>query len=332
MTAPRYSSGTSIVTASTGSWILPSISRVTTCGLPTVSSKPSRRMISTRTASWSSPRACTSQASGRSVVEHPQRHVADELAVEPVLDLASGQLVAALAGERRRVDADVIDRLGSSTVMTGSGRGSSRSAQRFADRDVGEPGDGDDLAGGRRPRRPRRARGSRSRRARRPWPARSCRRPCTRRRSGRGACSPFTTRHDGEAADVGRGVEVGDPGLQGMPGLVRGRGDRARRASANSGLEVGARRRPGRAVRRAGAGVRCRRSGTRSGARRRRGRGTARTTSSTTSPMRASGRSILLTTSDDRQVGARAPCAARSGSAAAGPRWRRRAAARRRPS
>ena len=41
--------------------------RVTTCGLPTVSSKPSRRIISTRTASCSSPRPWTSQVSGRSV-------------------------------------------------------------------------------------------------------------------------------------------------------------------------------------------------------------------------------------------------------------------------
>ena len=35
---PRYSSGASIVSRSTGSCTLPSISRVTTCGLPTVSS------------------------------------------------------------------------------------------------------------------------------------------------------------------------------------------------------------------------------------------------------------------------------------------------------
>ena len=40
---------------------------VTTWGLPTVSSKPSRRMISTRIASCSSPRPWTSHVSGRSV-------------------------------------------------------------------------------------------------------------------------------------------------------------------------------------------------------------------------------------------------------------------------
>src|SRR5436190_556636 len=64
VTTPMYSSGTSMATRSTGSFFLPSISRVKTSGLPTVSSKPSRRMISTRTASWSSPRPCTSQTSG----------------------------------------------------------------------------------------------------------------------------------------------------------------------------------------------------------------------------------------------------------------------------
>ena len=63
---PRYSSGASIATRSTGSCSLPSIVRVTTCGLPTVSSNPSRRIISTSTASCSSPRPWTSQRSGRS--------------------------------------------------------------------------------------------------------------------------------------------------------------------------------------------------------------------------------------------------------------------------
>ena len=43
------------------------MTRVTTWGLPTVSSKPSRFIISTKIASWSSPRPCTSHVSGRSV-------------------------------------------------------------------------------------------------------------------------------------------------------------------------------------------------------------------------------------------------------------------------
>ncbi|CAM5463012.1 hypothetical protein SCALM49S_03422 [Streptomyces californicus] len=65
--APRCSSGESIVMRSMGSYVLPSICLVTTSGLPTVSSKPSRRICSTRMASASSPRPWTSQASGRSV-------------------------------------------------------------------------------------------------------------------------------------------------------------------------------------------------------------------------------------------------------------------------
>ena len=44
-----------------GSWSLSPSSLVTTWGLPTVSSKPSRLIDSTSTASWSSPRPCTSQ-------------------------------------------------------------------------------------------------------------------------------------------------------------------------------------------------------------------------------------------------------------------------------
>ncbi len=65
--APTNSSGQSMVIASNGSCSLPSMVWVTTCGLPTVSSKPSRRICSTSTASASSPRPCTSQASGRSM-------------------------------------------------------------------------------------------------------------------------------------------------------------------------------------------------------------------------------------------------------------------------
>ena len=64
--APRYSSGASMVSCSNGSCRRPSgPMRVTTWGFPTVSSNPSRRMFSTRIASASSPRPCTSHASGR---------------------------------------------------------------------------------------------------------------------------------------------------------------------------------------------------------------------------------------------------------------------------
>ena len=57
VTVPENSSGTSTVSRSKGSWRTPSISLISTCGLPTVSSKPSRRIASISTASWSSPRA-----------------------------------------------------------------------------------------------------------------------------------------------------------------------------------------------------------------------------------------------------------------------------------
>ena len=67
VTAPWYSEGVSMVSISYGSMVLPSTTWVTTCGLPTVISKPSRRMFSIRTDSAISPRPCTSQASGRSV-------------------------------------------------------------------------------------------------------------------------------------------------------------------------------------------------------------------------------------------------------------------------
>ena len=67
-------------------------------------------------------------------------------AVEPVLDLAGGELVAVLAGERREVDADGdADR----RLVDGDHRQRARVVevgQRLADRDVGHAGDGDDLA------------------------------------------------------------------------------------------------------------------------------------------------------------------------------------------
>ena len=100
--APRKSSGTSIESRSIGSCSLPPTSRVTTWGLPTVSSKPSRRIVSTSTASCSSPRPCTSQVSRRSDVDHADRHVPDQLPLEPVLHHARGQPGAGLARERRR--------------------------------------------------------------------------------------------------------------------------------------------------------------------------------------------------------------------------------------
>ena len=148
VTAPRYSSGTSMVSRSTGSCTLPSISRVTTCGLPTVSSKPSRRICSTRMASASSPRPCTSQVSGRSVGQHPERDVADQLrssrsltrravTLVPLTRPASGEVLVPM----------VIEMAGSSTVISGSGARVLRVGQGLADHDLRDAGDGDDVAG-----------------------------------------------------------------------------------------------------------------------------------------------------------------------------------------
>jgi hypothetical protein len=123
-----YSSGTSTVTRSTGSWTTPSTRRRRTCGWPTVSSKPSRRIISTRIASCSSPRPCTSQESGRSVSSTrietlPTSSVSSRARTWRAVSLspsrpASGEVLMPT----------VTDSDGSSTRMTGSGRGSSGSA------------------------------------------------------------------------------------------------------------------------------------------------------------------------------------------------------------
>ena len=141
-----YSSGASTATRSTGSCTLPSTSLVSTSGLPTVSSKPSRRMISIRTASWSSPRPCTSHAVGAVVGKHAERDVADELLVEARLHLAGGELVPFGAGQRRRVDPErhrerrlVDDGHGQRARILEVG-------DRLADRHLGEAGDRDDLA------------------------------------------------------------------------------------------------------------------------------------------------------------------------------------------
>ena len=128
VTVPRCSSGMSIVTRSTGSQRLPSMMRVTTTGLPTVSSKPSRRIVSTSTASCSSPRAWTSQASGRSVgltrmLTLPTSSASSRFFTRRAVIFepsrpASGEVLIPI----------VIASAGSSTVITGSGRGSSGSA------------------------------------------------------------------------------------------------------------------------------------------------------------------------------------------------------------
>ncbi len=67
VTPPTPSSGRSQTRSSIGSWTSPSTVLRTGSGFETVSSYPSRRMFSTITASWSSPRPTTLKASGVSV-------------------------------------------------------------------------------------------------------------------------------------------------------------------------------------------------------------------------------------------------------------------------
>ncbi len=139
----------SIARRSTGSCRRPSISRVSTCGLPTVSSKPSRRSVSTSTASCSSPRPCTSQVSGRSVgftrietlptSSWSRRDLSSRAVSLSPERPASGEVLIPI----------VMPSAGSSTVTGGSGCGSSRVGDRVADHHVRQPRQGDDLTGSR---------------------------------------------------------------------------------------------------------------------------------------------------------------------------------------
>ena len=128
VTTPRKSSGTSIESRSIGSCSSPSTSRVTTCGLPTVSSKPSRRIVSTSTASCSSPRPCTSQVSRRSVSS-------TRIATLPTSSCSSRSCTMRAVSREPDWPASgellipiVTPSAGSSIAIRGSGRGSSGSA------------------------------------------------------------------------------------------------------------------------------------------------------------------------------------------------------------
>ena len=267
-----YSSGASIASRSTGSCTLPSTSLVTTCGLPTVSSKPSRRISSTSTASWSSPRPCTSHVSGRSVGSTRSETLPISSASSLLFTWLAVSLVPSSPASGEVLMPTVIESDGSSTCSTGSGRGSSRSASVSPIVTSGMPGDGDDVA-----------------------------------RAGLGGLDaverlghvelghlgaldgavgaapgdllPLADRAvadpaDREPADVRRRVEVRDERLERVALLVDGRRDRLEQQVEQRPQVVGElvdrRARPG-------PPSRCsRRSGTRSGSRRRRGRGRAR--------------------------------------------------------
>ena len=200
--------------------------------------------------------------------------------------------------------------------------------ERLADRDLGQPGHGDDLA--------------------RPGlvgvdpverlgdvelghasPARWCRRRGTRRSAGPCGSCPWRTRQSARRPDVGGGVEVGDLRLERVV-RARTRAPGCARAAGRTAARGRCPRRPPRA-RPSRPSRSCRRSGTRSAPRRRRGRGTARRPRRP--PRRCARRAGRPCSPRGSPAAApRAPCAARSGSGAAGPRRRRPAAARRRPS
>ena len=218
----------------------PSTSFVSTSGFPTVSSKPSRRISSTRIASWSSPRPCTSHASGRERRADAQRDVADELRSRAApSDLARGQPVALGAGERARVDPD---RDRQARLVDGRHRQRPRIVRvgdRLADRHLGQPGERDDLAG------PGLVGGDAFERLGdvelgRPGRSRSCRRRGTRRSGAPLRSDPVADPQQRQPADVGARVEVRDERLE---RVLRGRGsapESSRGASRTAGFRSGA--------------------------------------------------------------------------------------------
>ena len=118
-----------MVSRSNGSCTLPLTCRITTCGLPMVSSKPSRRMVSTRMASASSPRPCTSQVSGRSVVSTRIETLPTSSASSRFFTWRAVSLVPpSLPASGEVLIPTVIEMAGSSTVIGGSATGFSGSA------------------------------------------------------------------------------------------------------------------------------------------------------------------------------------------------------------
>ncbi len=124
-----YSGGMSIVIRSYGSWISPPTSRSRTSGRDAVSSKPSRRICSIRTASWSSPRPRTSNAS----LDSAGRTSIDTL---PSTSFSSRALICRLVTNLPSRPAsgevftpNVIRRVGASTSSRGNGRGSAGSVR-----------------------------------------------------------------------------------------------------------------------------------------------------------------------------------------------------------
>ena len=139
--------------------------------------------------------------------------VAQHLAGQAVAEVAAGDVLADLAGQRRRVDAERHAQHGLVDGEAGERVGVGRVGERVADLDLGEAGQheqvaGDDLLGRRRGRRPSTASSSAGLRATAAPSA------CTSA-TGRSARSvPAHDPPDGEAAEVVGRVEVGDQGLE----------------------------------------------------------------------------------------------------------------------
>ena len=128
VTAPMNASGMSMTRYSIGSSVWPFSVRVMMVGLPTSSSNPSRRIISMRIASWSSPRPDTRNVSGESVSSTRMPTLMwrsfmrrsrswGEVTNRPSLP-ASGEMLAEKS----------IDTVGSSMRISGSATGASPSA------------------------------------------------------------------------------------------------------------------------------------------------------------------------------------------------------------
>ena len=137
----------SIVTRSYGSWVSPSTVRSRTSGREAVSSKPSRRICSMRTASWSSPRPRTSNASavsaGRTSIETLPRTSFSRRAL--IWRLVTYLPSRPASGEV--LTPNVMRSVGASTSSRGSGRGSAGSVSVSPIVTSGRPGDADDVAG-----------------------------------------------------------------------------------------------------------------------------------------------------------------------------------------
>ena len=95
---------------------LPVDLRVRTSGLPTVSSKPSRRMISTSTASWSLPRPAPPEISASRRRPHAKRDVAG--APVPVVRSAGSRSACRLGAGSAGVDPSVMPSEGSSSAVS----------------------------------------------------------------------------------------------------------------------------------------------------------------------------------------------------------------------